>query len=140
MPFLPNLLFAIVQALQSRGESVACLVRQIDRVVQVGGPHHGQHRSKELRHVRKAARLHIPFDRRRNEVRIGLRASRHQGPRFALLQLHQRLFQHSGGRLDQRSQLRLRVPGRSDRQTFRGVAECLPEGGVLKDLLFQDQQ
>ncbi len=66
----PHLLFAVVEALEPGGQSVAGLVHEPDGFFQVLGSHHPQDRAEELGQMGKAPGLHTPFDGRRDDVRV----------------------------------------------------------------------
>jgi len=59
---LPQRALTLVEALETRGESVAGLVGDLDGVIEIVGPHHGEQRSEEFGAMREAARLHPPLD------------------------------------------------------------------------------
>ena len=136
----PDLLFAVVEAFESRRQSVAGLVHEADGFFQVLGLHHAQHRAEELGQMGEAARLHAPLDGRPHDVRVLVGKVRHDGPRLARFQFLERRLEHAGGRPNQRAHLGLQIPGRSDRNALDRIAQCLAEGLVVEDLFFQDQQ
>src|SRR4029079_11783739 len=61
---LPDFLFAVVEAFEAGGKSVARGVCQVDRGVEIVGFHHGEHGAEEFGAVSDAAGLDAPFDAR----------------------------------------------------------------------------
>ena len=59
---LPDVVFPLVEALEARGEAKAGLVDDIDGVVEVFGPHHGEDRAEELGQMGVASGRDVPLD------------------------------------------------------------------------------
>ena len=80
-------LLAVVETLETGGESVAGLVHQVDRMVEALGAHHAQQRSEELRYMGEASGQDPPLDPGRPQRGVVADAAGPQRPGLARLEL-----------------------------------------------------
>src|SRR5262249_20630332 len=88
---------AIVQCLDPAGQSERRGVGEIDRVLEVGCPHHAQHGAEALRAVKEAAWAHAHLDAGRPELSVVARGPRLEEPLLTLVEDRERAPERSAG-------------------------------------------